>query len=190
MNKYPENMSPIINERNDKVPFGEWWVGAQNEFPGVPVSVAQYWIYEHWDWSPFGWLNVKEYSFRLTQWPSSEIKNLLANNAGFSDSKEEVDITISSGKCMIERAELNSRAGGWETPMYMLKNRKFPEPVIILDNRDGHLVPPEDSMINASSIPFGWILIEGHKRRCMAAYLASIGKFGDVADVWLMERVC
>jgi hypothetical protein len=66
----------------------------------------------------------------------------------------------------------------------MLEHRKFPVPIIVLDNRDGHHnkeYPEEDRL------PRAYVLMEGHTRFNTGVYLQSVGKL-DEADVWLMTR--
>jgi hypothetical protein len=63
----------------------------------------------------------------------------------------------------------------------MLEHGDFPAPIIVLDNRDGHLSEPED-------VPAAHILIEGHKRFNRALYLHSTKRLNPTVSIWLMEQ--
>jgi hypothetical protein len=67
-----------------------------------------------------------------------------------------------------------------------MENRKFPQPIVILDNRDGHL---QKEYEDADRVPPGYILIEGHVRLNIGSYLQSIGAFGPTFEAWLMTKI-
>ena len=80
----------------------------------------------------------------------------------------------------------------WEDPdnrvgQYMREKRRFPHPIIILDNRAGDLASIPDNP--RFSVPECFILVEGHKRFEIAIHMLDLGDLPEVVDVWLMQRV-
>jgi hypothetical protein len=69
----------------------------------------------------------------------------------------------------------------------MLEHHDFPAPVLILDNRDGHVSIPAGEY-ELDTLPTGYVLVEGHGRFNMALYLHRTGRLRPEVDVWLMER--
>jgi hypothetical protein len=68
----------------------------------------------------------------------------------------------------------------------MMEHKKFPQPIVMLDNRDGHLVREYEG---AWRVPSAYILIEGHLRLNIAVYLQSEGLFAPTSDAWLMTKI-
>jgi hypothetical protein len=74
----------------------------------------------------------------------------------------------------------------YKTAEYMLENKAFPAPIIVLDNRDGHA--------NAENpkhwpVPSSYVLIEGHSRFNIGTYLQKTGRLNPTVSIWLMTRV-
>jgi hypothetical protein len=59
-------------------------------------------------------------------------------------------------------------------------------PPVLLDNRDGHVA-------NLPGAPFpypsAYLLVEGHRRLNIAAYLATVGQLRSTVPFWLMEWI-
>lgn len=68
------------------------------------------------------------------------------------------------------------------TVAYMIEHGEFPVPIILLDNRDGHL----SELDPLSIVPSGFVLIEGHRRFNIALYLHEIGRLRAFVQVWMM----
>lgn len=88
---------------------------------------------------------------------------------------------------LVKGKELTEAEPDWSpwVSRFMLKHHRFPEPIIVLDNRDGHHnvdYPEEDKL------PRAYILMEGHIRFNVGIYMESIGDL-EPQDVWLMIKV-
>jgi hypothetical protein len=71
---------------------------------------------------------------------------------------------------------------------FMMKESKFPSPIIVLDNRVGHIRRDYPNVSRAQMIPDAFVLIEGHLRFNLGLYLASKGDLGHEVDIWMMTR--
>lgn len=65
----------------------------------------------------------------------------------------------------------------------MLERGEFPQPIVVLDNRDGQNVS------DWQNLPAAYVLIEGHTRFNIALHLQRTGRLLATVKVWLMERV-
>lgn len=158
-----------------KTPFEEWWPCVQPSFPTVPENAARHWLHRHWGHSPYCYLASTNYTFVRLIWSNlREIRTLWSEyrieNAGALQKGEEL---VTSSPHM--RSYVSE---------YMLEHRRFPAPIVILDNRDGHHNRDYPDQI---ALPDSLILMEGHLRFNVGLYLDSIGKL-DRADVWLMIK--
>ncbi|WP_157784548.1 hypothetical protein [Sinorhizobium fredii] len=176
MDNYPHHIAPTVNEGGGiETPFEEWWPKAQIVFPNVPEEVARYWLHEHWGHSPYSYLKSLEYQFERQTWPSDELwlvrstwNNYAADNAG----------CFRHGEHLIENV---GKRLPYRTPVYMMEHGDFPTPIIVLDNRDGHLPATH-------GVPPAYLLIEGHRRFNMALYLQKKGRLAPTVTVWLMMK--
>jgi hypothetical protein len=150
MDKYPTALAPEFEPSGAvKTPFDEWWARVQSSFPNVPEEVAREWLHRHWKYSPYEYLISRNYSFELKRWP--DLKNI---RTLWSDFKADNAGALRKGE------ELVDLQPGWMpwVPKYMLANRKFPTPIIVLDNRDSHHnkdYPSEDKL------PRAYVLVRG-----------------------------
>ncbi|WP_161855855.1 hypothetical protein [Bradyrhizobium sp. CCBAU 051011] len=177
MDDYPANLAPEFEEGGAvKTPFDEWWAQAQPSFPNVPVDVARQWLHRHWKHSPYSYLISKNYRFDQRQW--ADLKTILTR---WSDFKAENAGALEKGE------ELVNLKPDWMpyVPKYMLEHSKFPAPIIVLDNQDGH---HDKEYPKQHDLPSAYVLVEGHTRFNVGIYLQSAGKLNQ-ADVWLMTRV-
>ncbi|MCJ9700194.1 hypothetical protein [Bradyrhizobium sp. SHOUNA76] len=182
MDNYPKHLTPPKDEFGavDLNKFPEWWASAKEHFSSVPENTAQFWIHENWGRSPYRYLRSKNYKFERVQWPSERLFELRTEWGNFDATLRE---NIEDGDYTCHNDELGEIH---ELPRYMMDNRSFPQPIVILDNRDGHL---KREYRGAADVPAGYILIEGHKRLNIAAYLQTTGKFGSTFDAWLMTKI-
>jgi hypothetical protein len=184
MDHYPEHLAPEFEESGAvKTPFDEWWARVLPDFPNVPEDVARHWMHEHWSHSPYSWLPSKSYAFSLRDWPTSELKQIRSRWCDWD--ADNVDC-LKHGEHLIEGIKSVYR---YRTAVYLEENRDFPAPIIVLDNRDGHLKQGQAPVPAWEQLPAAYLLIEGHRRLNMALYLASVGRLGETVRVWLMERV-
>lgn len=141
----------------------------------MPRDVARQWLFLNWGTSPYGFLRSRDYDFRFTEWPG---KHLYQIRSRWDD--WEHNGCVKQGRVAIERAPEAYLQD------FLLRNRTFPEPIILLDNRDEHLESeyPRD----ATCIPGGLVLIEGHMRFNIASYLVTTGSVNESLPVWMMER--
>jgi hypothetical protein len=177
MDNYPDHLAPEFEDSGAvKTPFDIWWTRVQPSFPYVPENVAREWLHRHWKHSPYAYLTSANYRFELKRWPKlAKIRTL------WSDFKADNAGALRKGE------ELTQLQAGWMpwVPRYMLEHRRFPEPIIVLDNRDGHHnkdYPAEDEL------PRTYVLVEGHTRFNTGIFLQSTGQL-DVAEVWLMKKI-
>lgn len=183
MDNYPNDLAPDFTETGAvATAFEEWWPTVRHAFPHVPTNVARYWLHEHWGCSPFGWLPSANYRFRLIRWPAPDLRLIRSESCDFDPNNQECH---EHGDYLINSNELG---GKYPTAIYMDQHGDFPTPIIVLDNRDGHLEHEAGSMSMCRDIPHAYILIEGHRRFDMALYLESVGRFVCETSIWLMER--
>lgn len=178
MDNYPAHLAPAFNEGGGvDTPFEDWWPRVRSSFPNVPEEVAQYWLHEHWAHSPYRWLPSVAYEFDRQCWPSSDLRKVRSNWSNFVDNDE----CRAHGEHLVESFPYK---GGYRTAVYMSEQGAFPTPIIVLDNRDGHVA----RYIGANApLPQEFILIEGHRRLNIALYLVASGKFASYCDVWIMR---
>jgi hypothetical protein len=182
MDNYPKHLTPPKNERGniDLEKFGEWWSWAQTEFPTVPENAAHYWLHENWGVSPYSYMKSRNYEFEAVKWPSIRLRELLSESDDF-DPEHTSGLRYGYHQC-------HNNEFGIIAPLakYMMEFGRFPEPIVILDNQDGHLQKEYD---DADRVPTGFVLIEGHTRLDVGLYLQSTGKFGPTFDAWLMTKI-
>ncbi|MGM4886434.1 hypothetical protein [Tardiphaga sp. 11_C7_N12_6] len=183
MDNYPKHLAPALDEGGGvTTPFDKWWREVQHAFPYVPVNVAQYWLHEHWGQSPYDYLESKNYRFELQEWRSTEITSIVSRLSNFKVGNPEC---TEQGKYFVE-----SFPGGkpYKTSAYMLRHGEWPQPIIVLDNHDGHLLP-ECTSKPYQGVPKGFILIEGHRRFATALHLLNRGGLNDKLKLWIMRKV-
>jgi hypothetical protein len=177
MDNYPKDLAPEFEDSGAvKTPFDVWWARVRSSFPNVPEDVAREWLHRHWKHSPYCYLTSKSYLFDLKKWPKlTNIRTL------WSDFKADNEGARRKGK------ELVDLKPGWMpyVPKYMLEHHRFPAPIILLDNRDGH---HNKDYPQEKKLPRAYVLMEGHTRFNTGIYLESIGKL-EQADAWLMTRM-
>jgi hypothetical protein len=178
MDNYPKRLRPKGSGRG-KEPFDQWWERARSAFKNVPENVAQYWLYEHWDQLPYRYLKSQNYSFDLVRWPAAKLAEILTTWNRFDPDHAKC---ISHGRGLVEDWEFNEP---YLTADYMVEHGNFPAPIIVLDNRDGHVGAGESD----DALPAAYVLTEGHRRLNLALYLQSTNKLKSEVDVWLMTRI-
>jgi hypothetical protein len=178
MDNYPELLAPEFDEGGGvATAFQEWWKRVQPSFPKVPEEVARFWLHEHWRHSPFSWLPSDNYCFEKQEWPSPELRSIRSAWCDFSPDNEGCK---ANGKHLIESRPEAVRN---PTARYMAEHGDFPSPVIVLDNRDGHLVHGVMPTPAWSRLPAAFVLIEGHRRFNMALDLVATGRFVPKVEV-------
>jgi hypothetical protein len=177
MDDYPANLAPEFEPSGAvKTPFDVWWARVEPSFPNIPVDVAREWLHRHWKHSPYSYLISRNYRFDPKQCP-----DLKAIRTLWSDFEAENIGALEKGK------ELVNLKSDWMpyVPKYMLEHGKFPAPIIVLDNRDGH---HNTEYPDKDKLPSAYVLVEGHTRFNTGIYLQSVGKLSE-ADMWLMTRI-
>lgn len=177
MDNYPEQLAPDFEESGAvSTPFEQWWPQVRASFSNVPEEVARQWLHRHWDHSPYRYLTSKNYRFDKVKWP--KLADILTTWNDFDAAKDDAR---RKGE---ELSKLKPPFLPY-VPRYMLEHLRFPEPIIVLDNRDGHHNPDYPGEF---PLPSAYILIEGHTRLNVGVYLESIGKI-ERQDVWLMAKL-
>jgi hypothetical protein len=180
MDDYPDHLSPAFDEGGGvATPFEEWWPRVRASFPNVPEEVARQWLHRHWRHSPFSWLKSADYNFEKVTWPSGELSSIRYRINEFADS---TDLQMQFGKQLLAAHE---RHGIWLAE-YMLDTGLFPVPIIVADNRDGHLV--DHAYKDSNYFPKTYVLIEGHRRLEFGTFLASRGQLAPTQEIWIMRR--
>lgn len=189
MDNYPEHLAPELDENSGCpiTPFDEWWPSVKTEFSNIPDEIAKEWLYRHWGRSPYSWLRSDLYDFNIEEFPSNQLTLLLNRIYRFE---------VESEKLREKGMYLCGEHPEWKwrpreliwLVKFMNKNRVFPSPIIVLDNRDGHLAIMPDTIVHSSRIPKGMVLIEGHLRHEIGTYLQSIGRLADKVMVCMLRR--
>jgi hypothetical protein len=184
MDNYPKHLAPEFLESGGvATPFEEWWPRVKYDFPNVPEEVARYWLHEHWSHSPFGWIPSASYCFEKVLWRSADLAQIRSRWCNFDATNADC---LERGRHLITGIP---KAIGYMTAQFMHERRNFPTPIIVLHNRDGHLVPGKPPVPAYDNIPPSYVLVEGHRRFNMALYLISIDRFIQTTHIWLMTHV-
>ena len=184
MDNYPKHLAPEFEDGGAvATPFEEWWLKAKDHFSRVPEEVARTWLHEHWSHSPFSWIPSKDYQFELIDWKPDELRQIRSGWCNFSLDNEGC---LAHGLHLIRQFPIGWR---YKTADFMREHGCFPVPIIVLDNRDGHLVSGQPPVPAYTGIPAAFVLVEGHRRFNMGLYLASIGQMRSPCKVWLLTRV-
>ena len=162
--------SPVVN-------FIDWWPAVKTEYPNLPEEVAREWLHRHWQYSPYKWLNLREYKFHVSKIRSDEIQRI---RTGDSDFKEDNSAQINWGDNYCNNLT-NMDCQPLYLAQYMDEHGDFPTPIIVLDNFDGHL--------NDEKYPRQLILVEGHTRFSVAMYLNDMGKLNEYLEIYKMKIV-
>jgi hypothetical protein len=183
MDDYPEELAPEFEAAGAvKTPFEEWWLRAKEHFTNVPEEVARYWLHEHWGHSPYSYLASSQYQFELQEWPAERLLEVRSTWCRFSPDNGEC---LEKGWQLVERPMLNQQL--YPTAAYMLAHKNFPTPIIVLDNRDGHLAA--DKATAWDRLPNTLVLIEGHRRFNIGLYLHKTGRLNASVHVWAMTHI-
>ncbi|MDF0499075.1 hypothetical protein P0R27_38165 [Bradyrhizobium yuanmingense] len=183
MDNYPKRLKPKVDASGwDKEPFEAWWKRAQRQFKTVPENVAQYWLHEHWGNSPYSYLRSANYQFELVTWKAEELFEILSTWNRFNPDHRDC---VNHGHRLVDDWEFNEP---YRTSAYMLEHGDFPAPIIVLDNRDGHINPEAVEFAN-QVVPEGYVLMEGHRRFNIALYLHSTKRLKPEVRLWLMTKI-
>jgi hypothetical protein len=179
MNYWPQELAPKIGPDYANESFQDWWPRVKGRFPHIPDDVGEQWLYENWDNSPYGYLISQLYRFDQGVWDSARLPEIRERTydweIGGAKSRNKGRVIIKN----LGEAEIR-------TARYLVDHRGFPRPIIVLDNRDGHLrkgIPP---VPESENLPASYLLIEGHRRFQMGLYLQSKGELNPKVELWLM----
>lgn len=177
MDGYPEHAAPGKDEAGWQTePFVDWWarIGHQT-FPTVPPDVAEHWIHEHWGGSPFGGLSSASFTYQAVEWSLAEWQNVVSSWDSFEPDRRA---SILKGEELVTKYRKIVALAE-----YMAVNRAWPVRPIVLDNRNGAVADHPDGGV---SLPSTFVLIEGHTRFNVAAFLQTRGEMNEPVHLWLM----
>lgn len=178
MDNYPKELAPEFDDGGGVLtPFDEWWTRVSIKFPNVPEEVGREWLHRHWGHSPYHWLRSAAYCFELIDWKSNKLIEIRSSWCNFQNGNKKC---LEHGKHLVGLDYWPSR--------YMLNHHCFPTPLIVMDNRNGHLLREHPKQAITEIIPNTFVLIEGHRRFNLGLYLASIGELDPIVNIWLMTR--
>jgi hypothetical protein len=178
MDNYPDHLAPEFDEGGGvATPFEEWWPRVKDAFPHVPDNVARYWLHEHWRYSPFDYLPSRNYRFEPQEWPSDRIIEILSRLSNFEPGSQQC---LEHGHHLVENKQWDGKP--YKTAAYMLEHGEWPQPIVVLDNRDGHLLPEKMDKPFLGA-PVGYILIEGHRRFAIGLHLLKTGRMKPAAKL-------
>ncbi|GEM_PF-2826217 len=181
MDNYPDDLAPDFEDSGAvATPFHEWWARVQGRFPNVPEEVARDWLHRHWSHSPFGWLPSANYQFQLAEWPREQIDQI---RTGWTDFSPDPAGAVEHGRYLV--VDCRKILGGPGLIGFMTANRTFPVPPVVLDNRDDHI-----RLLREAPLPYpaSFLLVEGHRRFNIAAYLAQERLLRPAVPIWVMSR--
>jgi hypothetical protein len=181
MDDYPIHLAPKFENGAVEEPFHVWWSRVRAEFPTVPENVAQYWLHEHWNHSPYRYLASRDYFFRLEKWVAAELWDIRSGMCKF-DPKNVYCAEHGAGLATLIKGPFV-----YATAIYMRTHGDFPAPIVVLDNRDGHLCADRVSE-PWKALPLGFVLMEGHRRFNLGLHLQKVGGLQPFVSVWLMSR--
>ncbi|WP_417832429.1 hypothetical protein [Terasakiella sp.] len=161
-------------EKWGKEPFEDWYKRIHDQYPQIPKCIMKQWLYENWGSPLYDFIELSDYTFTQVTWNTGELLNV------YSDMCKTLERCIGHGDVLCNGPQFES--GGNPLPGYMLAEKKFPVPIIINDNFDGHLHQYDEYL------PPRYILMEGHCRFNIAMYLHHEGQFSPTVEIWLMKR--
>jgi len=174
MDNYPEDFAPAFDEAGGVVtPFVEWWARVCRHYSNVPEDVAQQWIHRHWSRSSFSFLTSSRYSFSKERWPSIKLDDVRSRANDWDFVK-----TLARGEYLYSLDTWLVR--------FMRTHKRFPEPIIILDNRAGEIEGDPNFPVHGT-FPRSYIVVEGHTRFELATWLRRLDELGSEVDVWVMR---
>ncbi|WP_262266980.1 MULTISPECIES: hypothetical protein [Microvirga] len=179
MNYWPEELAPKKAPDDAKEPFQDWWRRVRSRFPNIPADVGEQWLYDNWGSSPYGYLISQPYRFDVAVWDSARLAEIRERTYDWEIGGEKSE---NKGRVIIR----NLGEYEFRTARYLVDHLSFPRPIIVLDNRDGHLrkgIPP---VPESENLPASYLLIEGHRRFQMGLYLQSMGKLNPTVELWIM----
>lgn len=183
MDNYPEHLAPEFDEGGGvATPFEEWWPKVKDAFPHVPEDVARYWLHEHWRHSPFEYLPSVDYRFELQEWPAQQITEIRSRLSNFQEGNPACQ---EQGEYLVEHFPTGKP---YKTAEYMLQHGEWPVPIIVLDNRDGHMAADKVD-VPWKALPVAYTLIEGHRRFPIGLHLLRTDRLKPTLKVWLMMKV-
>ena len=178
MDDYPEHLAPEFDEWGGvATPFEEWRMRVRASFPTVPEDAARYWLHENWKHSPFSYLRSADYSFEPQDWQANLIHEIRSRWCNYDPTNQDCR---KHGEHVLKNIP-------YRTATYMRQYGFPPARLIVLDNRDGHLVAGEGGIPSYEDAPAEYILIEGHRRFNMALAHQAQGLLKHL-PIWLMKR--
>lgn len=148
---WPRKLAPYAGEReHDREPFTEWYPRVREHITNVPEDVAEQWVHDHWGHSPYESLPLEQLQFERQRWSLADIDRVRFGR----DWGENANDAYRLDDEQLQRTPL---------AQYMLKEKTWPRPIIVLDNQHG--------LVNRGEQLARWHLIEGHTRltylRCL-----------------------
>lgn len=173
MDDYPEKLAPEFDKGGGvSTPFNEWWERVHGEFPFVPEDVAEQWLHRHWSHSPYSFLRSRSYRFELTEFDPSDILGIWNFNSDNGDSTKQTGLYRLSQRFWVRD--------------FMVENKRFPKPIIVLDNQDQHILSLENRPDWLENKPL--ILVEGHRRYEVAVGMMQKDPLDNPQKMWLMKK--
>lgn len=127
-------------------------------------------------------LRSGDYHFELVTWKAERFFEILSTWNRYNPDQKE---TISHGHRLVDDWEFKEP---YRTSAYMLEHGDFPAPIIVLDNRNGH-INPNTVEFPYQTLPVAYVLMEGHRRFNIALYLHTTQRLKPEAQLWLMTKI-
>jgi hypothetical protein len=179
MNYWLPELAPKIGPDYAKESFRDWWPRVKGQFSHIPGDVGDQWLYENWGSSPYGYLISQPYRFDRTVWDSARLPEIRERTYDW-------EIGGAKSKNMGRVIIKNLDEYEFRTARHLVDHRRFPRPIIVLDNRDGHLCKGVPPVPESEDLPASYLLIEGHRRFQMGLYLQAKGELDPTVELWIM----
>tara|TARA_R110001599_G_C11978273_1_gene634637 strand:+ start:89 stop:643 length:555 start_codon:yes stop_codon:yes gene_type:complete len=151
---WPPHLAPI-GEGFQKEPFITWWLRNRQELQHLDKRICEQWIYRHWGYTDFDFLELERLSYKSIFLSAQEIVYSVAYDRG-------VTLTPETDRYVFER----SAAGIPIAPATAFQRlNTWDYPIITLEAAGGYIGR------RASSLEPSLVLIEGHQR---FRYLTSL----------------
>jgi len=152
----------------DVEPFSEWWPRVREKLPHVPENVAEQWVHQNFNDTPYAFLPLDRLRFELQPWSADQLDAVrFGSSWGNQPDLEKLDHAEKRNDPL---ACMMIEAGTW------------PAPVLVLDNHDGLNDLRGEAMSR-------WHLIEGHARLTYLRCLLRRGTANPRHDVWVVKLV-
>jgi|SRR5712671_585036 len=146
-------LKPIGERTPHKETFESWWKRCKHHVPNLHPMIAEQWIYRHWGETHYGYLPLRQLTWRLEIWSSADIFDRIYVRPNFGELHPENDFKWTQGN---EFKALNLKET--EPHKSLAATGTWNYPILVIETPEGVRTEGE----HIKDVRF--CLIEGHTR--------------------------